>query len=60
MNGQDYVQPVKPRAVITPAIDVENQHHIAFALGRSRREGCALRYEAWTYDIAIAVLEIIP
>src|SRR5262245_39269459 len=59
MNGEDYIQSVKRRGVITPAVDVEYQNHVAFALGRSRREGRALRDEAWTHDTTIAVLEII-
>jgi hypothetical protein len=59
MNGKDYIQSIKQRAVITPAVDVEYQNDIAFAFGRSRRKGCALRDEAWTHDTTIAVLEII-
>jgi hypothetical protein len=54
-----HIEVVERDVAIAAIVDMEEQGHVAEALGRSRgqRRGC--RYQARTKDVAVAVLEII-
>ena len=59
MDCKRDIEAVERGAVITPAFDVKDQHHVAHSLGGSGGERRGLRDQAWTYNVAITVFEII-
>src|SRR5262249_48363348 len=59
MNCERHIEAIERDAAVRPAFDMEDQRHVAHALGWSRGQGGGLRHEARTYDAAIAILEIV-
>src|SRR5262249_54583916 len=59
MDCEHHVQTVERGVAIPASVDVDDQRHVAYALGRSRGQRRGRRYEAGTYDAATAVLEIV-
>src|SRR6516164_6719592 len=59
LDCQRHVKAIKHDAAISTAFNVEDQRHVAHTLGWSGSQRGGLRYEAWTYNGATAVLEIV-
>jgi len=53
------IESIERDVVVATTFDVEDQRHVAKALGRLRGQRGGRRYEARTHEAATAILEIV-